>query len=235
MQGKKPTGTLKGASRVSGLFLQMPILLCAATAAEIQPTITDLTHTNPDGVELLITGVGLMAATYAISRKVQSMKPSLIVQAGIAGSLDDTIALGSVCLVASEMVGDLGVTEAGQFRSVFDLQLENGNMHPWKDGKLYNNAEWLGGFGLPVVPGITVNEVSTAAEKIAYYRNGGAVTESMEGAALHYVALLENIPFIQLRALSNFAGERDKTNWEIQAAITALNTALVELLQKIRK
>jgi futalosine hydrolase len=34
----------------------------------------------------------------------------------------------------------------------------------------------------------------------------------MEGAALHFVCLQEDISFIQLRAISNFVGERDSGN-----------------------
>ena len=36
----------------------------------------------------------------------------------------------------------------------------------------------------------------------------------MEGAALHYACIMEHIPFIQLRAVSNFVGERDKNKLE---------------------
>ena len=56
------------------------------------------------------------------------------------------------------------------------------------------------------------------------------IIESMEGAALHYVCTLMKIPFLQLRAISNMVGERDKTKWEIQKAIDALNHSLVKIL-----
>jgi futalosine hydrolase len=61
----------------------------------------------------------------------------------------------------------------------------------------------------------------------------GADIESMEGAALHYVALLENIPFLQIRSLSNFAGERDKSKWEMNKAISCLNLELQRIILKL--
>ena len=46
----------------------------------------------------------------------------------------------------------------------------------------------------------------------------------------HYACLMENIPFIQLRAVSNFVGERNKRNWKLQEAIAVLNEKLREML-----
>ena len=70
--------------------------------------------------------------------------------------------------------------------------------------------------------------------RIAYYKNQlNASVESMEGAALHYVALQEKIPFLQMRSLSNFVGERDKTKWVMDVAIANLNIELIENSYKI--
>jgi futalosine hydrolase len=40
---------------------------------------------------------------------------------------------------------------------------------------------------------------------------------------------VEKIPFIQIRSISNYIGERDKTKWNIKDAIIHLNKKLVEL------
>jgi futalosine hydrolase len=57
----------------------------------------------------------------------------------------------------------------------------------------------------------------------------------MEGAALHYVALMEKIPFLQLRSLSNFVGERDKNKWLMKEAIINLNLELQSLILKLTR
>ena len=57
--------------------------------------------------------------------------------------------------------------------------------------------------------------------------------ETMEGAALHYVCLQENIPFIQIRSVSNHVGERDKTKWKMKEAINNLNTELSKLINRL--
>jgi futalosine hydrolase len=57
----------------------------------------------------------------------------------------------------------------------------------------------------------------------------------MEGAAFHYVCLTEKVPFLQLRAVSNYVGERNKKNWNIKLAIENLNKATIEVLHLLQK
>ncbi len=209
----------------------MKILLCAATQMEIDATVQQLVSTK-SAVEILITGVGLMAATYAITKAAAAHRYDFIIQAGIGGTFDETKTLGDVVAVESETVADAGVEENQNFRSLFDLRLLNKDEYPWTNGKLLNATEVLSACGLPVVNGVTVNEISTNGKRTAHYRGAyNATIESMEGAALHYVGLMERIPFLQLRSLSNFVGERDKTKWMMQQAIVNLNSELQRILQ----
>lgn len=211
----------------------MKILLCAATEREIQPTMIWLASTQNSSVDVLLTGVGLLAATYSLTKAVAAKRPGIMIQAGIGGSFDEKEWLGKVVAVQREVVADLGVEESG-FRSLFDLKLLDAHAHPYKNGKLVNENDLLHACGLPLVDGITVNEISTAKERVKHYRTMlNASVESMEGAALHYVGLREAVPFLQLRSLSNFVGERDKTKWKVQEAIAALNIELQRLLKNL--
>jgi futalosine hydrolase len=212
----------------------MKILLCAATEIEIAPTMKHLQSYKDGAIEALITGVGLMASTYALTKAATSYQPDLIIQAGIAGTLDANLELGKVVAVRQETVGDLGVQEGESFKSLFDLNLLGTEVYPWSKGVLSNSNKILSECDLSVVDGVTVNEISTKDETITYYRNViNAQVESMEGAALHYVGLMERIPFLQIRSLSNFTGERDKTKWAMQKAVTNLNDALQRILKKL--
>jgi futalosine hydrolase len=213
----------------------MQILLCAATHLEIQPTLDVLQERN--GMHQFIfctSGVGLTATTYALTRAICTQKPELILQAGIAGSFDESLPLGKTVVVKSETLGDTGVMENGSFKTLFDLGLLSSNQHPWQKGWLKNPyTELLKDTGLLQVPGASINEISTNPERIHYLKNNlGAVIESMEGAALHYVALQEGIPFLQLRSLSNYVGERDKRKWKLKEAIDSLNVDLQRILLK---
>jgi len=214
----------------------MSILLCAATEKELTPTIDFLQHSDLySEVDILITGVGLSSCTYHLTKQIHIKQPSFIIQAGIAGSLDESLHLGEVVIVEKDQIGDEGVMEKNKFKSVFQLGLKEMENFPWQQGKLFNNRiDLFKDVDLPLVTGVTVNEITTEEKRIAYYKNNlEAKIETMEGAALHYVAMMENIPFIQLRSISNYIGERDKTNWTLSESISNLNIALRSVLQKV--
>ncbi|MEI6947838.1 futalosine hydrolase [Paraflavisolibacter sp. H34] len=214
----------------------MDLLLCAATELEIKPTLEliDRHAGLQSRVEVLVTGVGLTAAAYALTKRLCADRPRLVVQAGIAGSLDDGLEPGDTVVVERESIGDLGVFEGGSFRSLFGLGLVALNEPPWTEGKLCNDPLLLRTTGLPMVDGVSINEITTHPERILHYKTAsGASVESMEGAALHYVCLMEKVPFLQIRTVSNFVGERDKSKWQLQQALANLNRHLELLLLKL--
>ena len=211
----------------------MSILLCAATSAELEPFRDFILEDHPE-VELLLTGVGALETAYSLARAVFQNKPQLIIQAGIGGSFDNNARLGEVVAVKKDTVADLGVMENGRFHSVFSMGLTNPDEFPFEKGWLVNRSPILEQIKLRKVTSITVNEITTSGDRISHYHLSGAETESMEGAAMHFVALKENIPFIQLRALSNYMGERDKSKWELQLAITELNKEIINLIRSIQ-
>lgn len=215
----------------------MHILLVAATPFEISPVCKQLEETNfrvqNHQISVSITGIGSMMTAYNLTKSICQQRPDFIIQAGIAGSLDANLSAPTVVIVKEEYLADLGAAEGNQFADIFDLGLLKDSMMPFNNRKLVNPTS-LNQYGLPQVIGITVNEVSTSVERIEWYQQRYyAAVESMEGAALHYVALLESIPFIQLRAISNVVGERNKENWNMQEAITALNESLIKLLKEL--
>ena len=132
------------------------------------------------------------------------------------------------------MIGDQVVEENGKLKTIFDLGLQPHNTFPFEDGWLVNRGRSLEKIVLEKVDAITTNEITTADHKVRLYKDTYQPTlESLEGAALHYVALMENIQFIQLRSISNYIGERDKKKWRLQESITTLNKALVEMLDSL--
>jgi futalosine hydrolase len=212
----------------------MAFLLCAATEQEIKPTLQYIEQENLSEIDVLITGVGLTAATYQLTKWVSTTRPEIIIQAGVAGAINKRLKLGETVVVKKEQIGDLGVYENERFSSIFDLQLADANKHPWNEGMLVNNGlDYFKIYGLNMVNGVTVNEITTDRKRITYYEKYGSHVETLEGAALHYIGLMENIKFLQLRSISNYAGERDKNKWFLQDAITNLNKALQSILKQI--
>lgn len=207
----------------------MQTLIIAATEYEIHPFIAG----NPD-IDVMITGVGVPSAIYHLQKRVHLMDYDLIIQAGIAGSFNTGIALGHTFLVKQDCFADIGIEEKGNYIPVFKTGLSDKDEFPFEGGWLINTHEYLRHSGLPAVKAITVNKLSDSElQKQQYITAFDTDIESMEGAALHYVCLQENIPFLQIRSVSNYVGERDKTKWKLKEAIENLNTALTKLINKL--
>jgi futalosine hydrolase len=213
----------------------MNILLTAATAKEIEPFFDRYRKSKDwNDIDVLITGIGLTATTYHLLKQVSIKKPGLIIQAGVAGSFDKKLSNGAVVAITKDVAADEGVIEEEQFKTVFDLGLLQKNKFPYKNGWLPNDSEIMGKINLKKVAAISVNNISASDQTISFYREKfNPSVESMEGAALHYVAIMEKIPFIQLRAVSNDIGERDKKKWKMQEAIGNLNDELGKLIQSL--
>ena len=220
----------------------MRIIITAATIGEWMPVFVNMnTLYTGESQRLKVrfhqSGVGMLASAVSLTRLVSEEKPDLIIQAGIAGCFDPDISLGKVVVVKEEILGDVGVEEEGKWKDIFDLKLEKSNYHPFEKRKLPN--PWLSTYNLlklPELTGITVNQISTQPSRIEQLKKKyGAVVESMEGAALHFICREANIPFIQIRAISNYVGERNKAHWKMKEAIEALNEVLVKYVDRLYK
>lgn len=212
----------------------MNILVVAATPIEITPFLEFFKSKNRRDIDILITGIGLTATTYSLMKQIGIKKPGMIIQAGVGGCFDRKIALGNVVAVKQEAIADQSVIELNQLKTLFDLKLVPQNQYPFKNGWLTNNNEVLKKVSLRKVKGVSVNEITTSKQKLKFYiETFNPVVESMEGAALHYVCLLEKIPFIQIRAVSNYIAERNKKNWNMKESIINLNKELISLLDKL--
>jgi len=214
----------------------MNCLLLSATAKEIKPFLDFYRNNdNKPDVDILITGIGLTAATYVLTKQISLKKPGLIIQAGVAGCFDKNISLASVVVVKQETVADLSVIENKRLKTMFDLKLIALNQSPYRKGWMINpNYRLVKRTGLKEAVAISVNHVTTSKQMITFYRKKfHPVIESMEGAALHYVCIKEKIPFLQIRGVSNYIGERDKKKWKMKEAISNLNKELIGFLNKL--
>ena len=216
----------------------MHLLLLSATDLEFSETATWLNNhaigLNALKPKLLIGGIGQLQTAYALQNRIRLERPGLVIQAGIGGApvIDD---IGKVYAIGSEQIADLGVMEKTGFTNIFDMGLENRDRFPFRDGRLDNPyrslLEWT---GLPVLDGKTVNGIMSS-DVGGFQRNSLRVVESMEGAALHYVCLMEKVPFLQIRAISNVTGDRDKSRWKLKEALMSLHEKLVVMIQKLEK
>ncbi|MBS1774543.1 MAG: futalosine hydrolase [Bacteroidetes bacterium] len=222
----------------------MNILLIAATEAEIAPLTTFIAanwQRDAEGVyaragiqlTIRITGVGMVATVYHLTKILTAGRYDLIIQAGIGGSFDRGIELGEVVLVNSDCFGDFGAEDNENRLSIFQLGLLDANKDPFVNGKLpLPDNQWRPLISLKQVSGVTVNTVTGSEKTVSDFNKiyPGHI-ESMEGAAFHYVCLLEGVAFMQIRAISNYVEPRDKSKWKMKESIANLNNWLIDFFE----
>lgn len=180
-------------------------------------------------------GVGLLANSVALMRMAYEEKPDLVVQVGVAGCFDPSVPLGNIFVVKDDLPGDIGVEEDGKWKDIFDLKLEKPGYPPFEKKRLPNqHIDQYNLLQLPLATAVTVNEISTRQDRIQQLKKKyDPLLETMEGAALHYVCRELNIPFLQIRSVSNYVGERDKTKWQLQEAISNLNQTILKYVEQL--
>ncbi|MEM8526045.1 MAG: futalosine hydrolase [Bacteroidota bacterium] len=222
----------------------MQLLLVAATPYEILPLQQYLEANFQQKeerifergelqIQVLITGVGQMLTAFALGSILSQKSFDFLLNAGVAGAFDRSLKLGEVVNVVSERFGDLGAEDRdGSFIDVHELGLIDENASPFEKGVLPNPTVMQFDF-LQNIKALTINKVHGSATSVAAIQKkySDVQIESMEGAAFFYAALVANIPFLQIRSISNYVEARNREAWELGLAIEELNKVLIGMIE----
>ena len=218
----------------------MRILIVAATKPEIVPVLSRM-YSTPIGetcvdsythgaydVDVIITGIGMVATAVWCSRALTQTPYDLALNLGICGSFDKALAPGTVVHVVSDRIPELGAEDGDQFMTLGEMELagesEFTNTSPPKNPALDP---------LPTVSGITVNTAHGNKKSIAaIVKRFSPQVESMEGAAFMSACLVHKVPFAQVRAVSNIVEMRNRDAWKIPEAIKALGETALRILDQ---
>lgn len=220
----------------------MKLLLVSATEAEISPLLAHLQKlwqaqtssvfvNKAIEVHICITGVGMMATGYHLAKALAVNKYDLALQAGVAGSFREDLALGEMVTVQTDQYGDLGAEDHYNFLDIFELGLLGENEAPFSNKKIA--ATYIHpSISFKKVNSITVNRVAGSEFTItARKEKFNCDIESMEGLPFHYACAKEGIPFAQVRSISNYVTPRDKESWKMKDAIINLNEWLISFIE----
>ncbi len=190
-------------------------------------------------VTLLTTGIGATNTAHALTCYLQEQRPQRVVQIGVGGAYPDSGAgVGDLALASKEYYGDLGVRTPNGWQGAEQIGiavLDNGHSY-------YNcfptDEQWVqrAAAALPealVGAFVTVQEC-TGTDELALERGRcfGALCENMEGAAAAHLCALYEVPFAELRAMSNIVEQRRRERWDLRGAAARAQAAAHQLLEE---
>ncbi len=223
----------------------MKILIVAATWMEVKLLTDDFNYLEEKShflkryefsgvnIDILIAGIGTTFTTFHLTETLKDNSYNLVINIGIAGSLNCELKIGEIVNVVSEEFADLGIEKKNEFLTLFESGFMDSNDYPFEQGilKATNNN---GLFDFKKVRGITTNKSHGSESSIAEINQKfSAHVESMEGAAVFYVCNWLGVPCYQIRAISNFVEPRDSSKWNIPLALENLKESILPVLKKL--
>ncbi|MGY6020488.1 futalosine hydrolase [Streptomyces spinosirectus] len=190
-----------------------------------------------DGHTVIAAGVGpaLAAASTATALTTAALEGSpygLVVSAGIAGGFQPEAPVGSLVVADEITVADLGAETAEGFVPVTELGFGTVTHRP--PNTLVRDLVAVTGARAGAV--LTVSTVTGTAERAAALRarHPRALAEAMEGFGVAEAAASHGVPVLEIRAVSNPVGPRDRAAWRIGDALAALTGAFGKLTPVLR-
>jgi futalosine hydrolase len=216
-------------------MIPFKVLLVTATSAEADAVRKiAVSSYSGDGfslgnslINLLITGVGSIATSWAMTKWLSSnSKPDLALNIGIAGSYKDDIKIGEVVVPVSDCFADAGVETGNGFITLTEAGLEDPCRFPFREGRIIAESEFVRMAVRKIKPvtAVTVNTASGSEATIArIIKKFNPDIETMEGATFFYICSMAEIPFLAIRSVSNRVEARNKDNWNIPLALDNLS------------
>ncbi|WP_141205608.1 futalosine hydrolase [Streptomyces griseorubiginosus] len=209
----------------------MRILVATAVPVE-RDAVAPAFQGTAAAVDVLAVGVGpaLAAAGTATALTRAALEGAaygLVVSAGIAGGFLPGAPVGSLVVADEITAADLGAETADGFVPVTALGFGAVTHRP--PAALVRDAVTATGGRAGAV--LTVSTVTGTAERAAALRarHPTALAEAMEGFGVAEAAGAHGVPVLEIRAVSNPVGPRDRAAWRIGDALTALTEGFGKL------
>lgn len=183
-------------------------------------------------VLMAVCGVGKTSAAFTAAMLLTRFPCRALVNVGCAGAFPGTgLGVGDVVVAEKEVFADEGSITPEGFLDLLDLGIpgaepgkETGNVVPITPLHEYSPRDLsnLAAYSRHRLKRGTLCTVSTCsgtdrrAAEVA--ERWGPLAESMEGAALAFAALRFNLPFLEVRGISNIAGDRKREGWDVGIA-----------------
>lgn len=193
------------------------------------------------GLDYIISGVGPGATAMNLTRAMEKQRPCVTIIVGIGGGCPGADAgTKDVFLAESEAYGDLGRCTAGGVESV-NIPFEGPEIvfpirEKWPAYLASGLHDVLAELKVKTAPMVTVSCASANFERaMEIGLRFGAAVENMEGAAAAQVCNRYGVPLLELRGVSNIAGDPERSKWVVEEALNKTVMALSGILTYLKK
>lgn len=241
------TGDILIAAAVAGELEALQADLGGAATSRIGTQRITSGKIGRQAVRMVVTGPGIANTVHGLTVAITEKRPKLILQTGCGGGFKEAgLKIGDVAVASCEIDVHLGIepTEPEEPVGVlgFPVIRKSGqdifNSYPVdaqeRDSALESLKGALSGSDVSVLSGpfITVATVTASVARSGYwYHHHGALVENMEGAGAAHVAAIYDIPFLEIRAVSNRVGDRDKNRWDLPLSFRRCSQAVKSYLE----
>ncbi|MFF5895439.1 futalosine hydrolase [Streptomyces argenteolus] len=177
--------------------------------------------------DVVAGGAGPAAAAavtaFALAAAPAAEPYALVVSAGIGGGFASAAPVGSLVVATRIVAADLGAETPDGFVPVTGLGFGRDTFLP-PEALVRDVAAATGAVPGPV---LTVSTATGSAARTAELlaAHPAAAAEAMEGFGVAEAAAGLGVPVLELRAVSNTVGPRDRAAWRIGEALAALTEA----------
>ena len=199
-------------------------------------------------VVIAFSGLGKINAAAATAFMLTRFPVNRLWVWGSAGAYPGLdLRISDIALASQEILGDEGVVTLHSWESLDAIGIPVAKHH---NESIFNRipvdqvelervrlllTKWQDTFSGPQVhlgPFVTVSGVSGSPARARLLRDRfGALCENMEGGAAAQVCLRFQVPFLEIRGLSNWAGDRNKKNWCLRESLDNCQLAVLYLLE----
>lgn len=170
--------------------------------------------------DVIAAGVGPAAAAASTATALAGTPYDLVVSAGIGGGFQPEAPVASLVIADEITAADLGAETPDGFLPVTELGFGTVTHRP-PSALVRDLAAATGARAGAVLTVSTVTGTAARATELRA-RHPRALAEAMEGFGVAEAAAAHGVPVLELRAISNPVGPRDRAAWRIGDALAAL-------------
>ncbi|MBI5100119.1 MAG: futalosine hydrolase [Nitrospirae bacterium] len=187
---------------------------------------------------MLNTGIGKVNAAHSATCLIENYPVKGLINIGVGGAYPGSgLKIGDIAIASKEIYGDEGVITSKGWESLKKIGIplvSHGKKKYFNEFLLDNKlVKLITHHPSPITKGnfITVSATTgTRKRAIELEKRFDAICENMEGAAIAQICTIYKIPMLEIRGISNIAGERDKRKWNLDIASQNCQKLVLKML-----